>query len=115
MAIIDESDQELQRMQHKALPISDKASDLLDAFRKQTWDDLNNNVNQTLLTRNFGNSTPMRAYQAILKQATIERMTGLKTNEQAIKDAIYKQVDAGLKSNMVDKAGHQWSKVIPAP
>ncbi len=109
MAIIDESDQELQRMQHKALPISDKASDLLDALRKQTWDDLNNNVNQTLLTRNFGNSAPMRAYQAILKQATIESMTGLKTNEQAIKDAIYKQVDAGLKSNMVDKAGHQWS------
>lgn len=109
MAIIDESDQELQRMQHKALPISDKASDLLDALRKQTWDDLNNNVNQTLITRNFGNSAPMRAYQAILKQANIESMTGLKTNEQAIKDAIYKQVDAGLKSNMVDKAGHRWS------
>lgn len=38
-------------------------------------------------------------------QATIESIVGLKTNEQAIKDAIYKQVDAGLKSNMVDKGG----------
>lgn len=36
-------------------------------------------------------------------QATIESIVGLKTNEQAIKDAIYKQVDAGFKSNMVDK------------
>lgn len=53
---------------------------------------------QTLLTRNFDDSAPMRAYQAM-----IESMVGPKTNEQAIKDAIYNQVDAGLKSDMVDK------------
>lgn len=78
------------------MPISDKASEMLDALKKQTWQDLNNN--QTLLMRNFDDSAPMGAYQA-----TIESIVGLKTNEQAIKDAIYKQVDAGFKSNMVDK------------
>lgn len=80
------------------MPISDKASEMLDALKKQTWQDLNNHVNPKLLTRNFDDSAPMRAYQA-----TIESMVGPKANEQAIKDAIYKQVDAGFKSNMVDK------------
>lgn len=42
-------------------------------------------------------------------QATIESMVGLKTNEQAIKDEIYKQVDARFKSNMVDEGGHRAS------
>lgn len=109
IAIINEADLELQRVQQRSVPVSDEASALLDALRSQTWENLNNNVNQSLITRNYGNSAPMRAYQAILKQATIESMTGLKTNERAIKDAIYKQVDAGLQSNLVDKAGHRWS------
>lgn len=109
IAIINEADLELQRVQQQSVPVSDEASALLDALRLQTWENLNNNVNQSLITRNYGNSAPMRAYQAILKQATIESMTGLKTNERAIKDAIYKQVDAGLQSNLVDKAGHRWS------
>lgn len=81
------------------MPLSDNTSEMLDTLRKQTWQDLNNNVNQTLLTRNFGDSEPVGTYQA-----TIESMVGLKTNEQAIKDAIYKQVDAGFKLNMVDKS-----------
>lgn len=109
IAIINEADLELQRVQQRSVPVSDEASALLDALRSQTWEDLNNNINQSLITRNYGNSAPMRAYQAILKQATIESMTGLKTNEQAIRDAIYKQVDAGLQSNLIDKAGHRWS------
>lgn len=109
MSIIDEADLELQRIQQRTVPPSEEASAMIDALRSQTWKELNNNVNQSLITRNFGNSAPMRAYQAILKQATLESMTGLKTNERAIKDAIYKQVDAGLQSNLVDKAGHRWS------
>ncbi len=99
MSIIDEADLELQRIQQRTVPPSEEASAMIDALRSQTWKELNNNVNQSLITRNFGNSAPMRAYQAILKQATLESMTGLKTNERAIKDAIYKQVDAGLQSN----------------
>lgn len=109
IAIINEADLELQRVQQRSVPVSDEASALLDALRSQTWEGLNNNINQSLITRNYGNSAPMRAYQAILKQATIESMTGLKTNEQAIRDAIYKQVDEGLQSNLIDKAGHRWS------
>lgn len=109
IAIINEADLELQRVQQQSVPVSDEASALLDALRSQTWEELNNNINQSLITRNYGNSAPMRAYQAILKQATIESMTGLKTNEQAIRDAIYKQVDEGLQSNLIDKAGRRWS------
>ncbi|MDY5174251.1 phage minor capsid protein [Enterococcus faecium] len=107
--IVDEIDQELERMVHKSIPVSDDVNKILDSLVRQTFQDLNNNVNQTLITTNFNENTVMRAYQAILKQSTIESMTGLKTHEKAVKDNVYKMVDMGIKSGFVDKAGREWS------
>ncbi|EGP5491937.1 capsid protein [Enterococcus faecium] len=107
--IVDEIDQELERMVHKSIPVSDDVNKILDSLVRQTFQDLNNNVNQTLITTNFNENAVMRAYQAILKQSTIESMTGLKTHEKAVKDNVYKMVDMGIKSGFVDKAGREWS------
>ncbi|MCO5442026.1 phage minor capsid protein [Enterococcus faecium] len=107
--IVDEIDRELERMVHKSIPVSDDVNKILDSLVRQTFQDLNNNVNQTLITTNFNENTVIRAYQAILKQSTIESMTGLKTHEKAVKDNVYKMVDMGIKSGFVDKAGREWS------
>ncbi|MDQ8440832.1 capsid protein [Enterococcus faecium] len=107
--IVDEIDRELERMVHKSIPVSNEINRILDSLIRQTFQDLNNNVNQTLITTNFNENTVMRAYQAILKQSTIESMTGLKTHEKAVKDNVYKMVDMGIKSGFVDKAGREWS------
>ncbi|EPF4510056.1 phage minor capsid protein [Enterococcus faecium] len=107
--IVDEIDQELERMVHKSIPVSDDVNKILDSLVRQTFQDLNNNVNQTLITTNFNENAVMRAYQAILKQSTLESMTGLKTHEKAIRDNVYKMVDMGIKSGFVDKAGREWS------
>lgn len=107
--IVDEVDRELERMVHKSIPVSEEINRILDSLIRQTFQDLNNNVNQTLITTNFNENTVMRAYQAILKQSTIESMTGLKTHEKAVKDNVYKMVDMGIKSGFTDKAGREWS------
>lgn len=107
--IVDEIDRELERMVHKSIPVSDDVNKILDSLVRQTFQDLNNNVNQTLITTNFNENAVMRAYQAILKQSTIESMAGLKTHEKAVKDNVYKMVDMGIKSGFVDKAGREWS------
>lgn len=107
--IVDEIDRELERMVHKSVPVSDDVNKILDSLVRQTFQDLNNNVNQTLITTNFNENAVMRGYQAILKQSTIESMTGLKTHEKAVRDNVYKMVDMGIKSGFVDKAGREWS------
>ncbi|MDT2403890.1 capsid protein [Enterococcus avium] len=107
--IVDEIDRELERMVRKSIPVSDDVGKIIDSLIRQTFQDLNNNVNQTLITTNFNENTVMRAYQAILKQSTIESMAGLKTHEKAIRDNVYKMVDMGIKSGFVDKAGREWS------
>lgn len=107
--VVNEIDRELERMVHKSVPVSDDVNKILDSLVRQTFKDLNNNVNQTLITTNFNENAVMRAYQAILKQSTIESMTGLKTHEKAVRDNVYKMVDMGIKSGFVDKAGREWS------
>lgn len=107
--IVDEVDRELERMVRKSIPVSDDVGKIIDSLIRQTFQDLNNNVNQTLITTNFNENAVMRAYQAILKQSTLESMAGLKTHEKAVKDNVYKMVDMGIKSGFVDKAGREWS------
>lgn len=107
--VVNEIDRELKRMVHKSVPVSDDVNKILDSLVRQTFKDLNNNVNQTLITTNFNENAVMRAYQAILKQSTLESMTGLKTHEKAVRDNVYKMVDMGIKSGFVDKAGREWS------
>lgn len=107
--IVDEVDRELERMVRKSIPVSDDVGKIIDSLIRQTFQDLNNNVNQTLITTNFNENAVMRAYQAILKQSTLESMAGLKTHEKAIRDNVYKMVDMGIKSGFVDKAGREWS------
>lgn len=107
--IINDIDNELQRMVHRSVPVSDEVDMILDGLIGQTFLDLNNNVNQTMITTNYNESAPMRVYQSIIKQSTLETITGLKTHEKAIRDNVYKMVDQGFKSGFVDKAGKEWS------
>lgn len=107
--IINEIDQELERMVQKSVPVSDDVNQMLESFLHQTFLDLNNNINQTLITTNYSQNSAMRAYQAILKQSTLETLTGLKTHEQAVRDNVYKMVDEGIKSGFKDKAGREWT------
>ena len=106
--ILDEVSQELKYSSQVSQPISDESFNMLDSMVRQTTDTLNNTINQTLLSRNYGINPVMRTYQEILKRSTIETVTGLKTHDRAIKDAIYQQLDKGIEV-MRDKSGRAWS------
>lgn len=107
--IVNDIDSELKRMSKRSVPVSDEVDAITSSLVNQTFEDLNNNINQTMMTTNYDNNQAMRAYQAIVKQSTLETMTGLKTHEKAIRDNVYKLVDEGIKSDFVDKAGREWS------
>ena len=106
--IVDETTAELEKLGKKAPKISSNANNLLDSLVNQTRQTLENTVNQRLLTRNINQNAAVRTYQSILKKSTIETVTGLKTHDKAIKDAIYKQIDEGIPI-LKDKAGRTWS------
>lgn len=109
LQIVNEIDDTLSQQLHKKVTVDDEIRDTINSLQNQTWKNLDNTVNQSLLSNNYNENGAMRAYQGIIKQTTMETVVGLKTHDKALQDTVYKWVDAGIKSNLVDKGGHNWS------
>lgn len=109
LQIKQEIDSELQHATGSPIPSSDEITRLMKGIVDQTWTDLQNNVNETLITRNYGASAVTQIYRRILTESTAAAISGLLTHEDAVQAAIYRAVDRGLPTKLVDKAGHNWS------
>lgn len=90
-------------------PVSSNVDMILRNMLKQTFLDLDNYVNQTLITTNTGQGVVSKAYQSILENMVADVTTGTTTAKKALNNAMYKLVDSGLKSGLIDKGGHHWS------
>lgn len=104
-----EIDGELQLAVALPIPSSEETELLIKGIVDKTWNDLQNNVNETLITRNYGNSAITQTYRRILTESTAATVSGLMTHEDAVNSAIYRAVDRGLPTKLIDKAGHTWS------
>lgn len=107
--IVNEIDNQLQDMTNSRQPISADTQNTLGAIVSQTWTDLNNNINESLISRNYGATATTRVYRQILTESTVATVSGLMTHQKAVESAIYRAVDRGLPTKLTDKAGHNWS------
>lgn len=109
LKIIDEIDNQLKDATDEQRPVSKETTNVLNAVIDQTWTDLSNNVNESLITRNYGLSAVTRAYRQILTESTLATLSGTVTHDKAVKRAVYHAVSRGLPTKLVDKGGHNWS------
>lgn len=109
LQIQDEVDNEIQSLTNEPAPVSNDVQLLLNGIVSQTWDDLQNNINESLVTRNYGASSVSHVYRQILTESTAATVSGLLTHQDAVEAAVYRAVDRGLPTKLVDKAGRNWS------
>lgn len=109
LSVAKDINSELSDMLNKQVDISPEIKSIVNSYTKQTFHDINNNVNQTLMSYNYSENPAMKAYQDIINRTVLEVQTGLKTPMRALEDNIYKWQSAGLKTGMVDRGGHNWS------
>ncbi|MDM7641090.1 phage minor capsid protein [Leuconostoc citreum] len=109
LQIVSEIDTKLQDIMNKQVSVGADTTNMLDSIVRQTFLDINNNVNQTLITTNYQNNAAMKTFQSIVKQSTLEVTSGIKTPERAVRDNVYKWVDKGIDTTLVDKGGNSWS------
>ncbi len=92
------------------LPRPTNLDNIMRAFHEQTWLDINNYVNQTLLTTNFGyGQATTLMYQDIINKTAAAFNSGLFTFEQALERTVQQWAQKGIKSTFIDKGGHTWS------
>lgn len=109
LQVQDEVDNEIQALTNEPVPVSNDVQLLLNGIVSQTWDDLQNNINESLVTRNYGASSVSHVYRQILTESTAATVSGLLTHQDAVESAVYRAVDRGLPTKLVDKAGRNWS------
>lgn len=89
--------------------VSKNTMKIIDSYAKQTFRGMNNYVNESLISTNYRKNTVARTYRDIINKTVLQVQTGTKTPERALYDTIYQWRDSGMKSNLTDKGGHNWS------
>lgn len=96
----------------QAIPINAQMNNLdqiMRAYRSQTFINLDNYVNQTLVSTMFGEGPIMKMYENVLNDVMANFGAGNLTLQQAIEKAIISWADKGIPSTFIDKGGYTWS------
>lgn len=90
-------------------PMPTNLDAIMRSYSNQVWLDIDNYVNQTLVTTNYGVGGAQRAYQGVLNETAAMFNTGLYTFEDSLERAITNMAQQGIKTTLIDRGGHTWS------
>lgn len=93
----------------KPLPPTNHIDNILKSFVSQTFREIDNFVNQTLITTNYGEGTVMKMYRRIVEETTAKVLAGTTTINKALVETVVKWSDKGIETAFIDKGGHVWS------
>src|SRR5690625_3765533 len=94
---------------YSTLPLPTQIDAIMESYVRQTFRELDNFVNQTLITTNHGEGTVMRMYRRIDEETTGKVLTGLKTTNQAIAETVIEWSRRGVSTAFVDRGGNIWN------
>lgn len=93
---------------YKPLPPPTDIDLVLESYVKQTFLELDNYVNQTLITTTFGQGTVAIMYRKIVEQTTAQVLAGNMTINHAVADTVIKWANKGIDTGFIDKGGRVW-------
>src|SRR5690625_3275379 len=96
-----------QAFEKKPLPAN--LDQVMRGYRNQVWSEIDNYVNQTLVTTHYGRGTVAKAYTDVLNRTTAMFNSGLYTFEQSLERSITELAQKGIDSTFIDRGGHTWS------
>ncbi|MCM3620501.1 phage minor capsid protein [Sutcliffiella horikoshii] len=96
-------------MPYSTKPVPTNLDDVMRAYSNQASKDIDNYVNQSLITTQYGIGSAQVAYQSILNQTSALFNSGIETFEQALERSITDLVQRGIRTTLKDKGGNSWS------
>lgn len=82
---------------------------VMRGYFEQSWSEIDNYVNQTLITTNYGQGTATKAFTDVLNRTSAAFNTGLYTLEQSLERSIIQLAEKGISSGMIDRGGNVWN------
>ena len=109
LKIADEADEEFANLMDTNRKNWSDIDQILNGYFDQQWLDIDNHVNQTLISRNYKYNPLAQLYQQVLSDTVTKVITGLVDPKKAFRNAIYDLVKKGIKLTLTDAAGRQWT------
>lgn len=106
--VIEDTDEYMKMSGKTPVPV-ESIDPLMESYIHQTFLEIDNYVNQTLITTNFGTGTVSKMYQDIINTTVAKKSAGLMTLDEAIEDTVMQWVDKGVPSSFRDRGGHTWT------
>lgn len=97
------------RSAKELLPMPTDLDNMLESFANQTFREMDNYVNQTLITTHLGRGTTARLYQNIVEETTSKVLAGQTTINKAVAETVTKWRTKGIETGFVDRGGNTWS------
>src|SRR5690554_4394827 len=91
------------------LPRPTHIDNILSSYVQQTFREIDNFVNQTLITTNYGEGAVTRMYRKIVEETTGRVLAGNITVNKAIAETVIRWADKGIETAFIDRGGHVWS------
>ncbi|AAU85084.1 minor head protein [Bacillus phage BCASJ1c] len=112
--MLEEAGKEIIQDVDRAMPYAYKPMPttldrVMESYHRQIWLDIDNYVNQTLITTHYGAGTAQIAYQNTLNKTAAMFNTGLYSLEDAVEKSVRDLAQKGINSTFIDKGGHTWS------
>lgn len=105
---IESIDAALAKANNEPKPMPSDIDARLESYVKQTFRELDNFVNQTLITTNHGEGTVTRMYRKIVEETTAQVLAGNKTINQVVAATVIRWAEKGIETGFIDKAGRVW-------
>lgn len=90
-------------------PLPAQLDQVMRGQSNQVWSDIDNYVNQTLITTMYGTGIATATYQDVLNRTSAMFNTGLYTFEQSLERSVTELAQKGIRSTFVDRGGNTWS------
>lgn len=104
-----EADREFANLMNTEIKPWSNLDQLLNQYFDSQWLDLDNHINQTLLSTNYQVNWVAKGYQQVLNDTVAKVLTGFQSPKKAFRSSIYELVDRGIMSTFIDQGGHEWS------
>lgn len=106
MGVIEDVD---KAMPYATEPMPNNLDKVMRGYFGQSWSEIDNYINQTLITTVYGMGTAALAYQDVLNRTTASFNSGIYTFEQSLEKAVNELAQKGIDSTFVDRGGNRWS------
>lgn len=108
VATIEGVDNELKSI-YEPLPMPSEIDRVMESYVNQTFRELDNYVNQTLVTTNYGQGTVTDMYRKIVEETTGKVIAGTTTFHKAVTETTVKWANTGITTGFIDRGGNAWS------